>query len=115
MFSPGICCICEQVPAEDCVDTARENQYMPPSPITGRKYLCATCVRAAAIELGMVSGEELAEVQDACVELHDKVKTLEAELADVRAIKAEAIKELLNATSPKPARKKVAADVSPEV
>src|SRR5690348_13482700 len=95
LFAPALCCICELSPEEDVVDTARENQYMPPSPLTGRKYICATCIRAAALVIDMVTGAELAEAQDAAVELAEEADALRARVADLEALKIAELRALL--------------------
>ena len=53
LASPNVCTICETKPENArFVDTGLNNNYVPPSPLTGRKYVCEHCVKHLATAMG---------------------------------------------------------------
>ena len=102
LLPPGLCCICEKRdPGVHMVDTRLENHYMPPSPVTGRKYVCESCVRAMGATIGMVEANEYAGLKGDMKVYQDRVTQLEGEVQNLEeALRAT---EILQRFAPKPA------------
>ena len=56
--APNVCFICESFPAEgsSLVDTQRDHEYGNFRPLSGRKYVCESCVNELARVLGLSDG-----------------------------------------------------------
>jgi len=56
--APNVCFICETFPPEgsSLVDTQRDHEYGNFRPLSGRKYVCESCVNELARVLGLSDG-----------------------------------------------------------
>lgn len=99
LAGPNICALCEQKPeGARFADTGLNNNYMPPTPLTGRKYVCEVCVGhlASAFGLPMIRDYE---------QMHVRLGNAQQIIDDLKAenerLKSEAVQEFMKLVAPR--------------